>query len=197
MKRNYLLVILAVLIFLAGCAGVFRKPAEVVNIPPGGIAVLNSIPSPRAGLVLAVNQTEGAWARCSLYEGDRSWGDIIGIGSDGNPILNDQPLAKFEVGSAATRDFWSYKTLVLQPYRRYTLFIIWTRFTGQVLGFDEIRFRTSGNPFQDSFTDGIGRKTFADKILYLPSVNTRGISRLRIDKTLYLGDWIKALFGLP
>jgi len=197
MRRFSLLIwIWAILAFMAGCASVV-KPAEIINIPPGGIAILNSIPSPRAGLALVINQTEGAWANCLLYEGNRRQEDIIGIGPDGNPALNDKPLAKFEVGSAAARDFWSYKTLVLQPYRRYTLFIVWTRFTGQVLDFDELQFSTSGNPFGDYHTDGFGRKVFADRIIYLPSVDTHGASRFRFNKTLYLGDWIKGLFGLP
>ena len=193
MKRKiFLLILMAILI---GCTSRRESPKEV--IPSGGIAVLNHIPSPRAGLVIPINRNEGAWANCLLYEGDRRRENIIGIGSDGNPILNDRPLVKFEIGSATARDFWSYKALVLRPYSRYTLFIIWTRLTGQVLDFDEVSFDTSGDPFRDYHKDGLGRKVFADKIVYLPQVDTRGVSRLRINKTLYLGDWIKALFGMP
>ena len=194
-KRIFLLFLAGVI--LMGC-GTLPKRQMVVNIPPGGVAALNTIPSPRAGLVILINRNEGAQANCFLYEGNRSrQEDIIGIGPDGNPILNYNPLLKFAIGSAVTRDFWSYKALVLQPYTDYTLFIIWTRFTGQVLDFDKIRFKTSGDPFRKPYIDDLGRKIFADNIVRLPRVKTRGVSRLRINKTLYLGDWIKALFGMP
>lgn len=193
MKRLSLL-ILAVVV-LAGCAGMSRRPAEVIEIPPGGVAVLNKIPAPRAGLVPVINPNEGADANCDLFPGHRTQEDIIGIGRDGNPVLNEQPLVKFTVGSAQARDFWTYKALVLQPYSRYTLFVIWTRFTGQVLDFHTIQFDTSGSAFRSYHRDPLGRKVFADLMLYLPHVDTRGVSQLRIHKTLYLGDWIKALFG--
>ncbi len=88
-------------ILLGGCAG-SSKRIRTITIPADGVAVLSTIPSPRAGLVIPINKNEGAWANCILYEGGRSQDDIIGIGSNGNPILNDEPLLKFEVGSAVT-----------------------------------------------------------------------------------------------
>ena len=195
-KRIFLLVLVG--IFLVGCAGARKKTPTTINIPPGGVAALSSIPSPRAGLTLVINRNERVSARCLLYEGKRSKRDIIGIGLDGNPVLNDNPLLIFDVQNAVMKDFWSFKALILQPYSEYTLFVIWSKnITGSVVDFDKVRIRTSGNPFRRSHIDDLGRKVFADNIVRLPRVRVRGMSRLRINKTLYLGDWIKGLIGLP
>jgi len=163
-----------------------------------GCASIKSIPAPRAGLVLLVNKNEGAFAYCRLFQGHLSQDDIVIANQDtGGPEWGERSVAQFKVDSAYARDFWTTKSLILSPHWDYTLFIVWTRFTGQVLDIDTIHFNTSGNPFRSHHVDGLGRKTYADSIVYLPHIETSTVYRIRIHKTIYLGEWIKALIGLP
>lgn len=182
-------------------AGLLTILMSAIGVWLAGCAVLSTgrIPSPQAGLVLPINRNEGAYAHCRLVEGSWSQDDFFAIDSQtGQPKWAKPALMVFEISSAAGRDFYRTKPLLLKPTKAdYTLFIIWTRFTGQVLGVDTVYFSTTGNPFNEYHTDPLGYKTYADRIIYLPSVDTSSVSRLRIHKTLYLGDWLKALIGLP
>ncbi|MFH0906843.1 MAG: hypothetical protein V1829_01160 [bacterium] len=161
-----------------------------------GCATSGHLSSIQAGKVLVVNRNEGAWANCFLFRGAWLQNDLITINyEDGSPKFTMLPLSSFEISSTYTRDINKVKMLLLSPNTSYTLFIIWTRFTGQVLDMDTVHFRTSDNPFRDNHIDPLGRKIYADRIVFLPKVNTSSATQIRIKKTIHLDDWFKALMG--
>lgn len=181
--RELFSVFVSVLFLLAaGCAGVSTSAPDC---------------SPRAGLTLIINKNQSAYAHCRLFEGSWSQEDLIIAGEDGQPKWAKQEIMSFKICPSFSSDFLKTEVLHLAPRAEYTLFIIWTKFTGQILNMDAVRFSTSGNPFRESHTGMFGEKTYADKIVYLPYVNVNAVSQIKIHKTLYLADWLKALVGLP
>lgn len=178
MRKGYLAIFLA-LIGIIGCAG------------------METIPSPKAGLVLLTNSNQGAYAYCRLFEGQWAQDELIIAGNDGQPKWAKPEMMSFRIKPSACSDFTRTKVLNLPPRGEWTLFIIWTKFTGQVLNMDVVHFDTSGNPFRTYCTDMFGQKTYADTIVDLPRVDVNSVSAIRINKELYLADWLKALIGLP
>lgn len=163
-----------------------------------GCAGIAPIPAPRAGLVLIINSNQGAYAHCRLFEGTWSREELIIAGADGQPKWSQPEMMSFKIKPSFSSDFAETKVLNLPPRGEWTLFILWTKFTGQVLDMDVIQFDTSGNPFREYNTDMFGQKTYADAIIDLPRVDASGgVSAIRIHKDLYLTDWLKALVGLP
>jgi hypothetical protein len=177
-RRIFWLFLLVVLIVL-GCATVPR----VTRSHPGD--------------VVFINHNQGADAYCVLFRGGLPKSKLFAINPQtGGLMWSKQPLGRFELGSAFSREFPRIGRLNLRPEADYTLYVAWVRF-GRALGEDVVTFRTYIDPCRDYRIGRLGGRICASTIVDLPRVNTRGPARFSFHKTLYIGDWIKALVGLP
>jgi len=158
-----------------------------------------SSPPSYPGTVRLINKNEGAFANSVLFRGGySSKEDLYAINPDGSGLMwAKQPLKEFEIGSAWASDFYASKRLDLIPNARYTLYVLWTRFDGRMLDESVISFRAYIDPRRCCHEDTLGIQTCASEIVYLPRVNTNRVKRFKLYKTFDLGDWIKALIGLP
>ncbi|MFH1611713.1 MAG: hypothetical protein ABH887_00340 [bacterium] len=189
-KRGRVNTIIMILIF------VVLIIIAVLGVFGCGIANKSSgIPAPKAGLVLVVNGNQGVYANCRLFEGCWTQDDFISVSADGYPKWSLQSIKSFKIPPAFSEEIHKTYVLDLFPRAKFTLFVIWTRFTGQVLDMSVIHFDTSANPFREYHINMFGHKTYADKILKLPHVNPNIVSQLHIHKELRVSDWLKALIG--
>lgn len=175
-------VIFFVLFFMVSCAGFMQN---------------STIPPPRAGLTLLINGNQGVYAHCRLFNGYWSVDDLITADQDGYPKWTQSPTKSFEVNPSFSAEMKNTYILSLLPRSRYTLFVIYAKFTGVVLDMGVINFDTSANPYRSTYKDPLGQKIYADTVVNLPSVSASGVSSLRINKTIYPADWLKSLIGLP
>ncbi len=157
-----------------------------------------TMPPPRPGTVKIVNETEGAYGYCFLFRGDWSRDDLFALDSKtGGLMWAKRPLLKFQMKSALGRDFHRVQRIDLIPNTSYTLYIFWARFDGRELGESVVSFRTYINPRRRCHVDQLGRRICASEFVYLPHIDTSVTGPLRFHKTLRVGDWVKALFGMP
>jgi len=161
-----------------------------------GCAIL---PPPVPGSVNLVNKNEGAYGYGVLSRGNYwSKDDLFAIDpATGGLMWAMSPVLKFRIESARTREIWNMLRLDLTPNTRYTLYIFWTRFYGRELGESVVHFRTYIDPRRRCHVDKLGIRTCASEIVYLPRVRTSTASRFKIHKTVYAGEAIKDLLGLP
>ncbi len=175
----------------------------IVLLALTGYGCVGLLPSPRPpsqpGTVKLINKNEGAYANSVLFRGGYSSKEaLFAINPDNNRLMwSKQPLKEFEVGSARAGNFYTSKRLDLIPGATYTLYILWTRFDGRMLDESVIPFRVYIDPRRRCHEGALGIKTCASEIVYLPRVNTSKVKRFKLYKTLDIGDWIKALVGLP
>lgn len=174
------LVLAFFLIGLTGCAGLMN----------GGF------PPPRAGMVVIINPNIGAYANYRIFNGNWSEDQLITVDEQGHPKWAIAPVKTSTVKSA-TCTYAHYASVLDLPYpANYTLYVIWTRFTGKVLDRSIITFQTSGKAMNNSYTDQFGQKTYADKFIHLPSVNTSGLTQLKIHATIPLAEYLGTLIGI-
>ena len=146
-KQRMILLILLISLMTIGC----------VHISP-------SIP----GSVDLVNPNEGAYGYGTLFRGEWSKDDLLAIDPDtGGLMWAVQPLGKFRIESALSRDFHKRLRLDLTPNTRYTLYIYWTRFYGRELSESVVPFRTYIDPRRRCCVDKSGRRRWECRALQL------------------------------
>lgn len=160
-------------------------------------ALFQTMPPPQAGLTVFVNPNMGAVAQCWLYTGYWSEDRIIAVDQNGRPKFATQSMMQFEVSSSFSEEIKEAPWTILPAPASYTLFIVWARFNGQILGMSVEHFDTSNDPFRSPYTDMFGRKIYVDTIVELSSVETSIVTQISINKTIYAADWLKGLIGLP
>lgn len=153
---------------------------------------------PIPGTVKLINKTEGAYGYGVLFRGHWSKDDLFALDPvTGGLMWAISPALRFRIESAYTSEMWNMLRLDLTPNTRYTLYIFWTRFYGRELGESVVHFRTYIDPRRSCHIDQLGIRTCASEIVYLPWVRTSVAGQFRIHKTVYAGEAIKDLLGLP
>lgn len=156
----------------------------------------SGFPPPRAGLVGVINPNIGAYANCHLFNSNWSEKDLITTNEQGYPKWAMSPAETFTVKSATCSYARYVQVLNLPSPANYTLYVIWTRFTGKVLDRSIISFQASGDPYGDSYTNQFGQKTYADKFIHLPRVNTSGLTTLKYHTTIPAAEFLATLIGI-
>ncbi|MBU1292428.1 hypothetical protein KKH07_03095 [Patescibacteria group bacterium] len=161
-----------------------------------GCATISQGNGPQPGDAVFFHHNEGVYSKDVLFPGNLSKDDLFAINSaTGGLIWAEQPLGKFKLGPAISREFPRIGRLNLRPNTDYTLYILWTRFDGYPLGEDVLSFRTYVDPCRDVRVGRLGGRTCASVIVDLPRMRVGNSSRFGFHKTLYVGDWIRALVG--
>lgn len=148
--------VIFLVIFLTSCAGWMGS----------------SMPPPEAGSVGVINPNIGVYADCRLFPDQWPEDKLIINDRQGNQKFAVPSIANFTVKSAIT-DYEVYAQFLKLPYpASFTLYVLWTRFTGERINQSVITFRTTGHPCNDKYVDRYGWETCADKFIRLPAINT-------------------------
>lgn len=207
MKRLMVAIAFAFVGVFYGCAiNTFELPqagpdAKVFAIKDSGMERL------RAGNVLFVNRSK-TYREVLIFDGRLSESQLIGIGSDGFPVLMAMPIGKFKMGPAEHQDLEedmdSNRKLVkfLWPGQEYTLLIASTGMSGSlVVPLQVVQGRVSSQPMSERYYyrpwlgPGAGQMTYevVNDVEFLPSVPVhyfRGTNYL-FDKTIDLNQLLK------
>lgn len=161
-----------------------------------GCATIPRGSGPQPGDAVFINHNEGAYAHSVLFPDQLAKDRLFALDpKTGGLMWAEQPLGKFVVRPALSREFPRIGRLPLQPNADYTLYIAWARF-GRMIGEDVVHFGTNIDPYWDCRVGRLGGRTCASVIVDLPGVNTSGPARFSFHKTINTGEWIKAFFGL-
>lgn len=161
-----------------------------------GCATIPMGSGPQPGDVVFINYNEGVYFKGVLFPGNLSKDNLFAINpATGGLMWAEQPLGKFKLGPAISREFPRSGRLSLRPNADYTLYVLWTRFDGYPLAEDVFSFQTHTDPCRDQRVGRLGDRTCASEIIDLPRVSVGSSSRFGFHKTLYVGDWIRALIG--
>lgn len=203
MKKIVLVTVLPLVISLVtGC--VTTQPSGIAPLVQSagtpGIGIYRRLPSPRPGLTIVTNRNEHLRANCYLFQGSISREQMFAVNSEtGQSMFARPPLLQFTISPSFDRHQWRFKALQLSPSRTsYTLFVLWTRVTGEVVDVEKKSFSTTGYPFNKYrlYSSPFKEVLLADRFVHLrriPDYRTR----FRIEKTIPLGQIIKDTVGLP
>jgi len=153
----------------------------------------------KPGKVVLFHQNEGVYGNAVLFKDSLSEDKLFAVDPKTGNLMWANPIVdSFIIKPAMGRDWPRINYIYLIPEAKYTMYIFWTRFNGRELnGKNVIYFRTRINSKSKCRTDNLGKTICASVIVDLPRVNASAPGRFSFHKTLYVGDWIKALFGLP
>lgn len=153
----------------------------------------------KPGKVNFYHWNEGVYGHVVLFKDHISKDEMFIINPETGNLMWANPIVdSFIIKPAMGRDWPKINYIHLVPEAKYTMYIFWTRFNGRELnGKNVIHFRTRLNSKSKCRTDNLGGTTCASVIIDLPRVNASASGRFSFHKTLYVGDWVKALFGLP
>lgn len=184
----FLLSVLAIGLVLTSC-GVLRH----LNLD-----VPKSVPR-KPGKVNFYHWNQGVYGHAVLFKGYLNKREMFTINPETGSLMWANPIVdSFVFNPAKSRNWPRINYLHLVPNANYTLYIFWTRFNGrEVKGKPIVHFRTGLYSGDDCRTSNLGRVTCASVIIDLPRVDGSAPGRFTFHKTLYVGDWMKALFGLP
>lgn len=202
MKKIGLVLVLLMMVSLGG--GCFStqssRPILVQSAGTPGIGIYRRLPSPRAGLTIVINRNAAFRANCYLFQGYISRREMFALHPEsGQPMFSCPPIMQFSISPSFSRHQYRFKALQLSPSRaRYTLFVVWTRAMGGVVDTEARSFCTSGYPFNKYRLYGspFRQVLIADRFVHLRRIQNYQ-TRLRIDKSVPLGQMIKDGIGLP
>ena len=151
----------------------------------------------KPGKVSTFHWNEGVYGRAVLFKDSLSENELFAIDPRTGSLMWANPIVdSFIIKPAMGRDWPKINYIHLVPEAEYTMYVFWTRFNGRELdGENIVHFRPRLNSRNECRTDQLGKTTCASVIIDLPRVDASAAGRFAFHKTLYVGDWIKALFG--
>jgi len=153
----------------------------------------------KPGKVSFFHWNEGVYGHAVLFRDSLSEDDMFAVDPrTGSLIWANPVIDSFVIQPAKGRECPRINYLHLLPEAEYTMYVFWTRFNGRELdGENVVHFRTRLNSRSECRTSNLGKATCASVIVDFPQVNASAPGQFSYHKTLYVGDWVKALFDLP
>lgn len=146
-----------------------------------GCATFSKLPTPSPGLVLFINPNE--WAKGEILAFDPAIGqnNLFQLSSGGIMMLKSPPLARIKITSASAANIPSVSYGQFQPNQSYSLVHVWESWNGRFISLSYDTLTTTGKILNESYTDFLNRRYWADRVIYLPKINsTPQLYRLQI-----------------